>query len=155
MELARNVASLGRRQRFGLVIAAVAMAGTLGLAAWITPDRRGYGTHEQLGLPPCAFRKVTGVVCPSCGMTTSFAYLVRGQVGRAARVNLGGCALAVSFVGLIPWCLVSASVGRTIGPQSLDRLALIGMLLVLGLSLLGWAIRILVFGGQGWPLDPA
>ena len=43
------------------------------LARSIEPDQRGYGTHEQVGLPPCTFIRVFNVRCPTCGMMTSFA----------------------------------------------------------------------------------
>src|SRR5262245_30550053 len=76
-----------RSRRLLLIGFAAGLAVVLGLARWVTPDERGYGTHEQLGLPPCAFRVVTGLPCPSCGMTTSFAYVVRGQVLVAALTN--------------------------------------------------------------------
>jgi hypothetical protein len=35
------------------------------------------GTHQQLGLPPCAFLHLTGIPCPGCGLTTSVAHAVR------------------------------------------------------------------------------
>ncbi|RMG09330.1 MAG: DUF2752 domain-containing protein [Planctomycetota bacterium] len=45
------------------------------MAAFVLePDRRGVGTHEQLGLPPCGFFDLAGGPCPSCGFTTTFAY---------------------------------------------------------------------------------
>src|SRR5262249_29566763 len=45
----------------------------------LIPDPRGFGTHEQLHLPPCLFHWLTGAPCPACGLTTSFAYLAKGQ----------------------------------------------------------------------------
>lgn len=45
----------------------------LGIAAWLTPDPRGYATHTQLGLGSCTFLTLTGYPCPMCGMTTTFA----------------------------------------------------------------------------------
>jgi hypothetical protein len=37
-------------------------------------------THRQLGMPPCTFKHVTGLPCASCGMSTSFALAVRGDL---------------------------------------------------------------------------
>lgn len=62
-----------------LSIAGAAMA-VLITAAWLRPDIAGYGTHTQLGLQPCGFLMRTGIPCAGCGMTTSFAYLVRGRM---------------------------------------------------------------------------
>lgn len=52
----------------------------LALLRWYArPDARGYGTHEQFGLPPCAMMSVTGVPCPGCGVTTSVSLAVHGH----------------------------------------------------------------------------
>lgn len=47
------------------------------LAVSISPDHRGHGTHEQLGLPACGMVEAFGMPCPSCGFTTTFALSVR------------------------------------------------------------------------------
>lgn len=49
----------------------------LAVARVLKPSPTGIGTHEQLGLPPCFFHRLTGWPCPSCGLTTSFAYAAR------------------------------------------------------------------------------
>lgn len=60
------------------------------VAAWLRPDARGFGTHQQLGLPPCAFQAVTHVPCPGCGLTTSFANMAHLHVIDAFRAHLMG-----------------------------------------------------------------
>ena len=52
-------------------------------------------THTQLGMPPCNFVVMTGKPCPACGMTTSFALLVRGDVRASLRANWAGTLIAV------------------------------------------------------------
>ena len=51
------------------------------LGVWTTPDPRGYGTHEQLGLPACPSRALFQIPCPGCGATTALALFARGSFG--------------------------------------------------------------------------
>lgn len=86
----------------------VASTTVLALAARLSPSGRGYGTHQQLGLPPCSFVIVTGFPCPSCGWTTAFAHVAHLQVIQAFRAQPFGALLclatalagALAFAGL-------------------------------------------------------
>src|SRR5437764_12357438 len=79
--------------RLFALLAGLALAAMLGLAAWLTPDPHGLGTHQQLGLPQCSVLKAFHVRCPACGMTTSWAYTVRGQLWSGVAANCGGTLL--------------------------------------------------------------
>jgi hypothetical protein len=48
--------------------------------------------HDELG---CPLRRLTGVPCPLCGMTTSVEANVRLHVGRALEANPAGLAAVV------------------------------------------------------------
>jgi hypothetical protein len=82
------------------------------LAASMSPDPRGFGTHQSLGFPPCTFQVLFDIPCPSCGMTTSFAHFTRGQIAASARANIAGLLLAITCLIQIPWCWISALKGR-------------------------------------------
>src|SRR5262245_15153515 len=88
------------------LLAGLALAAMLAVAVWLTPNERGFGTHQQLGLPECSVLAAFHIRCPACGMTTSWAYTVRGQLWRAATANCGGMLLAIGAILLAPWLLV-------------------------------------------------
>jgi hypothetical protein len=81
------------------LIAAVVFSGCVALlaaAAWTQPDRRGLGTHQQFGLPPCTMVMMVGYPCPTCGMSTAFAHAVRGELVSAFRAQPAGLVLAIA-----------------------------------------------------------
>jgi hypothetical protein len=129
-----------------MALGALGLVAVLGLARWLEPDPRGYGTHTQLGLFPCMFFQVTGYRCPSCGMTTAFAWIVRGRFDRAWQANPAGSLLAPACAALVPWLLAGAARGRPVGCRSLE-LPLIGLVVAaVALSLVSWTIRVLSGG---------
>lgn len=97
------------------VVAAVVLAGLLTLlavAGRLTPAPGGNGTHTQLGLPRCSFLLNTDKPCPTCGMTTAFAYMVRGRVLRALAAQPFGAILCVAVMAAVPASLVVLLTGR-------------------------------------------
>jgi hypothetical protein len=118
------------------------------VAGWLEPNARGYGTHEQLGLPPCTFLTLTGIRCPSCGMTTSFAYAVRGRLAMAAGANVAGMLVAVASLLMIPWCLASAAADRTLWIRSPERAVVYAVAAFVAVSFVDWVCRFLFIGGQ-------
>lgn len=103
-------------------------------------------THRQwpLNLPQCTFKELTGLPCPSCGMTTSFSLLVHGDVWNSLRANFAGTALATLGMFYIPWSLASAWRGRFLFIRSLEmtlfRLSIVFMVLLFG----RWAIALAI-----------
>jgi hypothetical protein len=134
---------------------ALGLVGVFAIAWWLDP----YGcdgspllmeTHRQLGLPPCTFKEITGLPCPSCGMTTSFALLVRGDLGNSLRANAVGTLLAGLCLLLVPWCLASAARGRTLFVRSVEKAVTLTVLAFLGLMLLRWVLVV----GLAWAHKP-
>src|SRR5262245_50213485 len=96
----RPVPNTARIVRLSLLVIGVALAGGFGVACWLNPydangNPRTMATHTQLGMPPCNFVVMTGRPCPACGMTTSFALLVRGDLAASLRANWAGTLVAV------------------------------------------------------------
>jgi hypothetical protein len=113
----------------------------LATAAMIEPDARGYGTHQQLGFPPCTFQQLFDQRCPACGMTTSWANLVRGRLWRALQANLGGTLLAIVSAIAGPWSLISGIRGRWLVMPPSDYLTVGVCVLVVVVTMVDWASR--------------
>lgn len=132
---------------------ALGLTAVFAVALWLDPYEEGVprrmATHRQLGLPPCTFYGLTGVPCPSCGMTTSFALLVRGDVASSLRANAVGTLLALFCLLLIPWCLAAVVTGRTPFVRSMERALTLVVLAFLSLMLLRWAVVIGLVWGRG------
>ena len=87
-----------RSARIGWFVLGILPTIVIALAATLTPDPSGHGTHTQLGLPPGGFLVLTGYPCPGCGLTTSFAHMTRLQFIGATHANPFGVILfLVSF----------------------------------------------------------
>lgn len=119
----------------------------LGFAIYLRPDSRGYGTHEQFGMTPCGWLLVTDYPCPTCGMTTAFAYTVRGQWVRAFLAQPGGFVGALATVLAVPIGLFALWCGRW--PRWLVRVWLrvspLGLFYaLLSIFLGGWILNLLV-----------
>src|SRR5690349_23695282 len=112
---------LARGGRWLLVGWSLFLLGGFALAFSLSPDPRGFGTHQRLGLPPCTTRALFGIPCPSCGMTTSFANFVRGRFLQAARANTSGLLLAAVCAVQLPWIAASVARSRLIGVRRLDQ----------------------------------
>lgn len=136
-------ASLGKIQRLLLVLASVCVLTAFVVASVVQPDPRGFGTHQQFGLPPCTFQMVFNIPCPSCGGTTSFAYFVRGLWMNSLQANPAGFALALLGTLFVPWSWISCWCGHTVGLRSPWHV-LFWLLVFLSLLAAGqWCLRVL------------
>ncbi len=139
----------------GRALAAGLAAGCLAVlvvAVLLTPNPSGIGTHEQLGLRPCDFKQRTGIACPTCGMTTSFACFVRGNWLASLYIQPMGAVLALGC-GVMVWCGAYVAVtGRPLQRllrKGKARYYLAGVLMLSVLAW-GWKIMLQVRGIDGW-----
>jgi len=86
---------LRHQYRFVAMPVFFACSGLLGVAAWLSPADKGFGTHQGLGLPPCQFEQATGIPCATCGCTTAFAHAANGSMLDALITQPFGAILAV------------------------------------------------------------
>jgi len=107
----RRLPALGRLTALGVALTCLA---PLIVAAFLTPSPDGVGSHTELGLPRCQFLERTGLPCWSCGMTTSWAWFVRGNLLASLYVQPMGTVLATLAIGCFWSGLYIAATGRPV-----------------------------------------
>lgn len=128
--------------RFAWAALGLTALASLLIARALTPDPHGHGTHIQLGLPPCAFLAWTGLPCPLCGLTTSFAYMARGSLTSAVMSHPLGAPLFALTVFAVPAC-AAACLRATPIVGAIDRFHLQRWALSLvGIVALVWLARL-------------
>lgn len=111
-------------------------------AAALTPSAAGHGTHTQLGLAPCGFLAYTGYPCPGCGLTTSFAHMIRLQVIGAFEANPFGILLFLCTVAIVPVSVLGL-IRRQPVIDMLDRLHAEKVAITLSIvSITVWVVRV-------------
>jgi hypothetical protein len=134
-----RVGTSGRLLALGGAGAGLAL---LGLAWWLEPSSKGYGTHLQLGLPSCTWPAVMGIACPSCGMTTSFSLAARGQLIDSFVNQPMGFLLAVATASATVSALFVAATGARLF-EILGRLMTARVFWALGaIALASWIWKI-------------
>jgi len=94
-----------------LVLALGAFMAALLLQA--TPDPRGFGTHEQLGMVPCGWPPSGGIPCPTCGATTAACYLVHLSPLAAVATHPFGAVVAAVGLWMSGWAAFCLIMGRS------------------------------------------
>lgn len=143
LALGSTSAGLSRRSRFLAAFLGVGLLAALLLASQLRPDPRGWGTHEQFGLPPCTFLAVVGKRCPACGMTTSWALATHGRLADALRTHIAGTVLAALALATSAGTLVVAVRGKRLSWQPGETVIVCLVAGMAGLVLVEWVVRLL------------
>jgi hypothetical protein len=90
------------------------------------------------------FHLITGHGCPGCGLTTSFAFLVRGELASAFRVNPIGVLLFAAVVLSVPFFAY-----RVVRPAPIDdvlgsRWVARGLVSLMVLMFVVWFVRLAI-----------
>lgn len=122
-------------------------ASLLGVAAWVSPDAEGHGTHTQLGMAPCGFVERTGLPCATCGMTTSFAHAADGNLISSFITQPAGAVLAVTTAMVCLFSFYAMLMGVNLLP--IFRITWKPKIIILfGVLVMGaWIYKIAVFQG--------
>lgn len=89
----------------------------------------------------CAFKQLSGLPCPGCGVTTSIAALLQGNVTRAVKANIAGPFVAIFF--LVQMALVVGAALCVIRESSILRIARASDQILLIVLVLAWTKRLI------------
>ncbi len=138
--------------RLTAALVAGACLGILITATYLTPNPAGHGSHTGLGLAKCRMMDVANLPCPSCGMTTSFSWFVRGNLLASFYVQPMGMLLALT-AAVVFW----GGVYIAISGKPLHRLlrpipSRYYVIVPFTLAVLGWGWKIVIHlrGVDGW-----
>jgi hypothetical protein len=79
-------------------------------AATLDPDR-------PLPFDMCGFKYLTGLPCPTCGLTRALCHAIRGDWARSLGYHPAGPLLAMALVGWTLWSAAEAYSGQPIGER--------------------------------------
>lgn len=123
----------------GFAVASVAVLIALGV--FVRPDPRGFGTHEQLGMPACKPMTWWNIPCPGCGVTTSVALAVHGHPWVSIVNQPFGFVVALMLPTFALWAFFNAIRGRDLAAElGRFRLGWPGIVLVV-VMVLSWAYK--------------
>ncbi|MBK7406051.1 MAG: DUF2752 domain-containing protein [Phycisphaerales bacterium] len=145
--VARRRGPVGFGERCLALALCAACVVLLSVAAWLRPSPEGHGTHEQLGLPPCAWAEAFGKPCATCGMTTAFACAAHGDLVGSARVQPFGFLLSL-LVAATAWGAGHvAATGSRLGESAVRLLTPRVAIGLVGLLLAAWAYKMVTWQG--------
>jgi hypothetical protein len=110
---------------------AAVIAGLLGAAALTDPTR-------PLPFEVCVFHRLTGLPCPTCGMTRAVCHAVHGHWAQSVAWHPAGLILAAGLAGWMLWAAAEASRGQPIAGNLQRRLAKALIIAGVGVSGVFW-----------------
>lgn len=117
-------------------------AGILG-TAWVLPSLWARGVNP---IPPCLFHQVTGLPCPMCGGTRSFAAMAHGDLAGAAHVFPIGPLMFLALVAAVAYCTWAVVTGRRLQVTMDRRLVRTLSAAVLVVLAVNWASKLFILG---------
>lgn len=106
------------------------------VASTLEPAEEGVGTHTALGLPACGWQTSASMPCPTCGMTTAFAYAAEGRFLASFIAQpfaaIMAIAAAVVFWGGMHVAVTGSNLSTLLRPLLAPRTVWVALLLGLG-----------------------
>jgi hypothetical protein len=137
--------SVSTEARVISTIVGICCIAVLGVAAWLTPNQHGVGTHCELGFNGCLWVQRIDMPCPTCGMTTAFAHAANGHLWKAFLTQPLGAILAVATAMTFWICLYVAATGSRVGSLLIGLWHSSLLWIIGGLAVVAWIYKIWAF----------
>ena len=116
---------------------AAAIAFGLLTARFANPDR-------PLPFDVCALKVLTGIPCPTCGLTRSLCHALHGDWAASLGYHPAGIALAAALIGWAIWAAAEAGRGHLVGDGVRRQLSAAMLKTGIAISLVAWLARLTV-----------
>jgi len=92
-----------------LLFRVIFLAALMIIPFFLQPNINGYGTHTQLGIHRCPLFTFFGIKCPTCGLTTSFSLIAKGELKQSIKIHPLGipiylCVIMVLLNSILALC---------------------------------------------------
>jgi hypothetical protein len=128
-------------ERILAAITALACLAVLIAGASIKPSPQGHGTHESLGLPPCAWVVWFDKPCATCGMTTAVSHATHASFLESAKTQPMGFLIALTLATIFWGATHQALTASRIGSVAQRAITTKAVILVLALILGAWMYK--------------
>jgi hypothetical protein len=112
---------------------AAAIALGLLAARVANPDR-------PLPFDVCALKILTGIPCPTCGLTRSLCHALRGEWAASLGYHPAGVLLAAALIGWMVWSAAEARRGCVVAGVARRRLSVALLTSGAAVSLVSWVV---------------
>lgn len=98
--------------------------------------------NRPLPFDVCVFKRLTGIPCPTCGLTRALCHALHGDWGVSFGYHPAGILLAAGLIGWMLWSAAEAAGGRRFAEAARGRLctSMIGAGIVV--SITAWVVRL-------------
>ena len=124
--------SSGRARRLTVLVIAVGLV----TASFLLPE------HRPLPFELCMLHRLTGLDCPTCGLTRSVCLFARGEWRASLSMHPAGGLVFSSLAVACPWIVGEAAANRDLGSTAKRRLVALAFVVGAALSVLVWIARL-------------
>jgi len=98
--------------------------------------------NRPLPFDVCAVKLLTGIPCPTCGLTRSLCHALRGDWAASLGYHPAGVLLAAALIGWMVWSAAEAGRGQLVGAGVRRHVSTAMLKSGIAISLVVWLARL-------------